>query len=195
MAIIADGRVVPCYGPILLGSVPIETPWSLGDEIATLLRWCDAPDLPGDVVMHQVRAHATVLISGDGRAWAQSWQPARAGADRQDHDQRVCGLRRLSAVGRPGARHGRDCPRLRAIMDLHDRAATDGVGAQPQDPGGGLVILLRERACLMRGGPWQSRAIAAVRAGSRARAGDSMAREATGVPCLTGGSGPLAARR
>lgn len=116
--------------PILLVSAPIETPWSLGDQIATRLRWCDAPNLPGDVVMHQVRACATVLIGGDGQPWAQLIEAGALVAARPGRGQTgeitISGCAGydvyLQSVDQVPATVG-IVRRLRVIMDLHDRGS------------------------------------------------------------------------
>ena len=63
--------------PVLLGSEPMATPWSVGDLVTARLRWCDSPNLPDDMVMRDVDMRAEVLRDGDGRPRAQV---VRAGA-------------------------------------------------------------------------------------------------------------------
>jgi hypothetical protein len=57
--------------PVLLNTHPRETPWSLGERVTTRLRWLDDPELPDDLLLHQVVVRANTLLDADGRPWAQ----------------------------------------------------------------------------------------------------------------------------
>jgi hypothetical protein len=78
-----DGGVL---WPVLLNTHPHEVPWSVGERVATRLRWLDAPELPDGLVVHHVAVRASTLLDHDGRAWAQLIEAAALVAIREgDH--------------------------------------------------------------------------------------------------------------
>jgi hypothetical protein len=56
---------------VLLNTHPREATWSLGERVTTRLRWLDDPELPDDLVLHQVIVRASPLLDVDGHLWAQ----------------------------------------------------------------------------------------------------------------------------
>src|SRR3954447_9671085 len=71
--------------PVLLGTEPRDTAWSLGERVSARLRWLDAPELPDDVLLHRVAARASALIDAHGRPWAQLVETGGLRAIRESH--------------------------------------------------------------------------------------------------------------
>jgi hypothetical protein len=71
--------------PVLLNTAPRDSIWSLGERVSTRLRWLHAPELPDDMVVHNVRARGSALIGGDGLPWAQLVEAGDLRAVREGH--------------------------------------------------------------------------------------------------------------
>ena len=65
-----SGTVSSVWWPVLVGTVPMADPWSVGDQVSVPLRWRDDPDLPDDLQLRGIPFHADVLTDEDG-PWAQ----------------------------------------------------------------------------------------------------------------------------
>ncbi|GGN22384.1 hypothetical protein FHR83_005548 [Actinoplanes campanulatus] len=125
--------------PVLLDTAPRDTTWSLGEQVSTRLRWLDAPDLPEDLLLHQIVVRAGTLLDVDGQPWAQLIEAGDLRAIREgDHragDVTLDGCLGfdafLSIIG--------DLPvtvgivrRVRVVHDLHDRGTSEWI----RRPGG-----------------------------------------------------------
>ena len=63
-----------------------DTGWSPGERVNPRLHWLDDPDLPADLVLHQVAVRATTWPDADGKPWAQMIEAGDLRALRQgDH--------------------------------------------------------------------------------------------------------------
>lgn len=114
--------------PVLLNSHAREVAWSLGERVATRLRWLDVPELPDDLVVHQVAVRASTLFDFGGRPWAQLIEAGSLLAIREgDHrsgDVTLDGCvgfdAYLGLVGHLPVTVG-IVRRVRVVDDLHDR--------------------------------------------------------------------------
>lgn len=114
--------------PILLSADPRDTTWSLGDRVSTRLRWLDDPDLPDDLLLHQVALRASTLTDFHGQPWAQLVEAGDLLAVRQgDHRGGAVTLdgclgfdAYLGLIGELPATVG-IVRRVRVVHDLHDR--------------------------------------------------------------------------
>ncbi len=118
--------------PVLLNTHPREANWSLGERVTTRLRWLDEPELPDDLVLHQVVMRASTLLDADGRPWAQLVQAGSLLAVRQGDDRggelTLDGCLGFDAyLGLIGELPctGGVVRRVRILHDLYDRS-TDG---------------------------------------------------------------------
>lgn len=111
----------------------------LGERVTTRLRWLDDPELPDDLVLHQVVVRASTLLDVDGHPWAQLIEAGDLLAVREgDHREGAVTLggclgfdAYLGLIG--------DLPctvgvvrRVRVVHDLYDRG-TDGWIRRPGD--------------------------------------------------------------
>jgi len=125
--------------PVLLDTGPRDTTWSLGERVSTRLRWVDDPDLPDDLVLHQVVVRASTLLDIDEQPWAQLIEAGDLLAVRQgDHrtgDVTIDGCLGLDdflgIIGELPVTVG-IVRRVRVVHNLPDRGA-DGWIRRPRD--------------------------------------------------------------
>jgi hypothetical protein len=123
----------------LLDAHPREDTWSLGERVMTRLRWLDDPELPDDLVLHQVVAQASPLFDLDGNPWAQLLERGDLLAVRRgDHRGGEVTLNGclgfdafLRLIGELPSTVG-VVRRVRVVHDLYDRG-TDGWIRRPWD--------------------------------------------------------------
>jgi hypothetical protein len=125
--------------PVLLDTAPRDTTWSLGERVSTRLRWLDAPDLPEDLVLHQVVVRASALLDVDGKPWAQLIEDGDLRAvrdgDHQAGDVTLDGCLGFDAflriIGELPATVG-VVRRVQLVQDLHDLGTSEWI----RRPGG-----------------------------------------------------------
>lgn len=120
--------------PVLLDTAPRDTVWSLGERVSTRLRWLDDPDLPGDLMHHQIVVRASALLGFDGQPWAQLIEAGNLRAVREgDHragDVTLDGCLGFDAflgiIGELPTTVG-IVHRVRVVHDLHDRGTSEWI--------------------------------------------------------------------
>lgn len=125
--------------PVLLNTHPREATWSLGELVTTRLRWLDDPELPDDLVLHQVVVRSSTLLDVDGRPWAQLIEGGDLQAVREgDHRDGAVALdgclgfdAYLGLIAYLPSTVG-VVRRVRVVHDLYDRG-TDGWIRRPGD--------------------------------------------------------------
>lgn len=105
--------------------------WSVGQRVSAPLRWCDAPELPDDLTVHDVAAQAQLLYGPDRRPIGQLVTMAGITAGQTGRTDAV--LIRLSGCCYVDRRFhpvgGRLPPtvgierQVRVVLHLHDRGA------------------------------------------------------------------------
>ena len=125
--------------PVLLNTHPREATWSLGERVTTRLRWLDDPELPDDLVLHQVVVRSSTLLDVDGRPWAQLIEAgdllAVREGDHRDGEVILDGCLGFDAylglIGELPSSVG-VIRRVRVVHDLYDRG-TNGWIRRPRD--------------------------------------------------------------
>ncbi|MBG0563793.1 hypothetical protein [Actinoplanes aureus] len=120
--------------PVLLDTAPRDTTWSLGERVSTRLRWLDDPDLPDDLVLHQVVVPASTLPDFHGQPWAQLIEAGDLRAVREgEHragDVTLDGCLGFDAflriIGELPVTVG-IVRRVRVVHDLHDRGTSEWI--------------------------------------------------------------------
>lgn len=123
--------------PVLLNTDPREATWSLGERVTTRLRWLDDPELPDDLVLHQVVVRSRTLLDVDGHPWAQLVEAgdliAVREGDHRDGEVILDGCLGFDAylglIGYLPSTAG-VVRRIRVVHDLYDRG-TDGWVRRP----------------------------------------------------------------
>jgi hypothetical protein len=125
--------------PVLLNTHPREATWALGERVTTRLRWLDDPELPDDLVLHQVVVRVSALLDVGGRPWAQLVEAggllAVREGDHRDGQVTLDGCLGFDAflglIGELPSSVG-VVRRVRVVHDLYDRGA-DGWIRRPGD--------------------------------------------------------------
>ena len=120
--------------PVLLNTHPREATWSLGERVTTRLRWLDDPQLPDDLILHDVVVRASALLDVEGQPWAQLLEAGDLVAVRQgdhrDGEVRLDGCLGFDAylglIGALPATVG-VVRRVRLVQDLYDRGTNEWV--------------------------------------------------------------------
>ncbi|OJF14950.1 hypothetical protein [Couchioplanes caeruleus] len=131
--------------PVMLlnGCCPPDTIWALGERVETRLSWLEDPDLPADLVLHQVTVRAGTWLNANGQPWAQMIEAGDLRALRQgDHRSGDLVLDGCLIVDAYPALTGYlpltagVVRRVRLIQDLHEQGTDDWV----RRPGGVRLI-------------------------------------------------------
>ncbi|GGQ67862.1 hypothetical protein [Couchioplanes azureus] len=131
--------------PVLLlgGCCHPDTIWCPGERVETRLHWVDDPDLPAELVLHQVGVRAGTWLDADRKPWAQMIEAGDLRALRQgDHRAGDLVLDGCLMVDAYPVLTG-DLPltagvvrRVRVVQDLHEQGAEYWV----RRPGGVRLI-------------------------------------------------------
>jgi hypothetical protein len=118
--------------PVLVATHPREATWTRGERVTTRLRWLDDPQLPDDLILHDVVVRASTMCDVEGQPWGQLVKAGDLVAVRQgdhrDGEVRLDGClgfdAHLGLFGELPATVG-VVRRVRLVHDLYDRG-TDG---------------------------------------------------------------------